>query len=78
MAGSVAPSLRSITLAEDLALLVTKAGVTGLAELAGRSLLTVRERIFHDLRYLTNQTLQLDIRILLATVAAVVLRRGAS
>jgi lipopolysaccharide/colanic/teichoic acid biosynthesis glycosyltransferase len=77
VAGSVEPSLRSIALAEDLALFFTRAGVTGLAQLAGRSLLTVRERISHDLRYLTNQTQLLDIRILIATVTAVVLRRGA-
>ena len=76
-AGSVEPSLRSIALAEDLARFFTKAGVTGLTDLAGRGLLTVRERISHDLRYVTIQTLLLDIRILIATVAAVVLRRGA-
>ena len=71
------PGLVSFYQPEDLALFFTKAGVTGLAQVAGRSLLTVRERISLDLRYVANQTLLLDIRILLATVTAVVLRRGA-
>ena len=71
------PGLVTFYQPEDLALFFTKAGVTGLAQVAGRSLLTVRERISLDLRYVANQTLLLDIRILLATVTAVVLRRGA-
>ncbi len=62
---------------EDLALLLTKAGVTGLAQIAGRSLLTVRERITIDLRYLAQQTVLLDLRILAHTVLAVLLGRGA-
>ena len=37
----------------------------------------MRERISIDLRYVANQTLLLDIRILLATVLAVMRRRGA-
>jgi lipopolysaccharide/colanic/teichoic acid biosynthesis glycosyltransferase len=71
------PGLVSFYQPEDLALFFTKAGVTGLAQVAGRSLLTVRERISLDLRYVANQTLLLDIRILFATVTAVALRRGA-
>lgn len=71
------PGLVPLYRPEDLALFFTKSGVTGLAQIAGRSLLTVRERITLDLRYLSNQTLLLDIRILLGTVAAVLLRRGA-
>jgi lipopolysaccharide/colanic/teichoic acid biosynthesis glycosyltransferase len=62
---------------EDLALFFTRAGATGLVQVAGRSLLAVLERISLDLRYVANQTLLLDIRILLATATAVVLRRGA-
>ncbi|HEY5822513.1 MAG TPA: sugar transferase [Propionibacteriaceae bacterium] len=71
------PGLVPLYQPEDLALFFTKSGLTGLAQVAGRSLLTVRERIGIDLRYVANQTLLLDIRILIGTVGAVVLRRGA-
>ena len=71
------PGLVPLYQPEDLALFFTKAGLTGLAQIAGRSLLTMRERISIDLRYVANQTLLLDIRILLATVLAVMRRRGA-
>ncbi|QTE29266.1 sugar transferase [Pengzhenrongella sicca] len=62
---------------EDLALFFTRAGLTGLAQVAGRSLLTVRERITLDLRYVAQQTLVLDLRILTRTVLVVLLGRGA-
>lgn len=62
---------------EDLALFFTKAGLTGLAQVTGRSLLTVHERITLDLRYVAQQTLLLDVRILIRTVLVVLLRRGA-
>lgn len=62
---------------EELACFFTKAGLTGLAQVAGRSLLTVRERLTLDLRYVAHQTLLLDLRILWRTVIVVVLRRGA-
>ena len=71
------PELLGQYRSEDLALLLTKAGVTGLAQIAGRSLLTVRERITMDLRYLAQQTVLLDLRILVHTVLAVLLGRGA-
>jgi lipopolysaccharide/colanic/teichoic acid biosynthesis glycosyltransferase len=62
---------------EDLACLFTKAGLTGLAQVAGRSLLTVRERLTLDLRYVANQSILLDLRILLRTVVVVLTGRGA-
>ena len=71
------PGLVPLYRPEDLALFFTKSGVTGLAQIAGRSLLTVSERIALDLRYVANQTLLLDIRILFGTVIAVIGRRGA-
>ncbi len=71
------PGLVPLYRPEDLVLFFTKSGVTGLAQVAGRSLLTVRERIALDLRYVANQTVLLDLRILLCTVSAVLLRRGA-
>ena len=71
------PQLLSHYSAEDLAIFFTKAGLTGLAQIAGRSLLTVRERITLDLRYVAQQTLILDLRILMRTVVVVALGRGA-
>lgn len=71
------PALVSHYRAEDLALFFTKAGLTGLAQVSGRSLLTVRERITLDLRYVAQQTLLLDLRILVRTVTVVLLGRGA-
>ncbi|MBM9469153.1 sugar transferase [Nakamurella leprariae] len=62
---------------EELACFFTKAGLTGLAQVAGRSLLTVRERLTLDLRYVANQSLLLDLRILWRTGLVVVLGRGA-
>jgi len=62
---------------EELACLFTKAGLTGLAQVAGRSLLTVRERLTLDTRYVANQTFLLDIRILVRTVIVVLTGKGA-
>jgi lipopolysaccharide/colanic/teichoic acid biosynthesis glycosyltransferase len=62
---------------ENLACLFTKAGLTGLAQVAGRSLLTVRERLTLDTRYVANQTFLLDLKILFRTVIVVVRGRGA-
>jgi len=62
---------------EELACFFTKAGLTGLAQVAGRSLLTVRERLTLDVRYVAHQTFLLDLRILWRTVLVVVAGRGA-
>ena len=55
----------------------TKAGVTGLAQVAGRSLLTVRQRLTLDVRYVAHQTVLLDLRIMWRTVLVVLLGKGA-
>ena len=62
---------------EELACLFTKAGLTGLAQVAGRSLLTVRERLTLDTRYVANQGTLLDLRILFRTVVVVLTGKGA-
>jgi len=71
------PELLSQYRAEDLALFFTKAGLTGLAQVSGRSLLTVKERITLDLRYVAQQTLLLDLRIIGRTVGTVLRSKGA-
>ena len=62
---------------EELACLQVKAGVTGLAQVSGRSLLTVRERLTLDVHYVAEQSLATDLRILASTVRVVVAREGA-
>jgi lipopolysaccharide/colanic/teichoic acid biosynthesis glycosyltransferase len=62
---------------EELTCLLAKPGLTGLAQVAGRSLLTVRQRLTLDMRYVAQQTLLLDLRILWRTVIVVLTGRGA-
>jgi lipopolysaccharide/colanic/teichoic acid biosynthesis glycosyltransferase len=71
------PELIQMYRPEELACLFTKAGLTGLAQVAGRSLLTVRQRLTIDTRYVAQQTVLLDLRILWRTVIIVLLGRGA-
>ncbi|MEO7446790.1 MAG: sugar transferase [Humibacillus sp.] len=71
------PELIAHYRAEDLALFFTKAGLTGLAQVSGRSLLTVHERITLDLRYVAQQTLLLDLRIISRTASTILRSKGA-
>lgn len=52
-------------------------GVTGLAQINGRSELTLGETMAYDLEYVRSWNLGLDLRILLRTVAVVFTGRGA-
>lgn len=54
-----------------------KPGMTGLAQVNGRSDLTHYEKVRYDLRYVARHPLSLDIRILLKTVMLVVSKKGA-
>jgi lipopolysaccharide/colanic/teichoic acid biosynthesis glycosyltransferase len=56
--------------------LAVKPGMTGLAQVRGRGALTFQEIIELDLEYVARRSLWLDFKILLATPAAVVKRRG--
>jgi lipopolysaccharide/colanic/teichoic acid biosynthesis glycosyltransferase len=53
-----------------------KPGLTGLWQISGRSDTSYRRRVALDVAYARSKSLRLDIRILLATVPAVVGRRG--
>ena len=55
-----------------------KPGVTGLWQVSGRSELTLEEMIALDLAYARNQSLWLNLRILLRTVPVVLHGRGAA
>lgn len=52
-------------------------GLTGLAQVRGRSDLTLGETIANDLAYVRGRSARLDISILLATAAVVLRRTGA-
>ena len=54
-----------------------KPGITGLWQVSGRSEVDFEEWILLDLRYIDEWTFWLDMRLLLRTLPAVLLRRGA-
>jgi lipopolysaccharide/colanic/teichoic acid biosynthesis glycosyltransferase len=51
-------------------------GMTGLAQVSGRNLLSWPDKFDLDLRYVERRSFTLDLRILLATIVAVGSRRG--
>jgi len=52
-------------------------GITGLWQISGRTAVSFKSRLDMDVYYIRNWTLWLDLYILLRTVAAVAIRRGA-
>ena len=54
-----------------------KPGITGLAQVKGRGLLTFQETLKYDVQYVENRNLFLDLRILWKTIKVSVLRIGA-
>jgi len=56
--------------------LLVKPGLTGLAQVSGRGELTREEKLELDAKYVEQASLWLDGRVLLATLARVVTRRG--
>lgn len=53
-------------------------GITGLAQVRGRNAVDWATRLDHDVEYVDQRSLVLDLRILLATVGTVLGRRGVS
>jgi lipopolysaccharide/colanic/teichoic acid biosynthesis glycosyltransferase len=53
-------------------------GITGLAQVSGRNVLTWDEKFALDVWYVDHQNLSLDVRLFLRTVAAVLRRSGVS
>ncbi len=51
-------------------------GLTGLWQVSGRSDVSYRERVVMDVAYVRAKCVTLDLKILLATVPAVLLRKG--
>ena len=54
-----------------------KPGLTGLWQVSGRNNRTYKERVEMDLYYMENKSLWLDLKILVKTIPAVLLRKGA-
>jgi lipopolysaccharide/colanic/teichoic acid biosynthesis glycosyltransferase len=54
-----------------------KPGVTGLAQVGGRGLLTFQDTIAADLRYVGQRSFWLDLRVIFQTVVEIVKRQGA-
>ena len=54
-----------------------KPGMTGLAQVNGRSDLTHYEKVKYDLRYVANHPITADLRILLKTIGLVISKKGA-
>lgn len=52
-------------------------GITGLAQVRGRSRITFDEIVKHDLEYIEKQSLKLDLQILWWTVSSVLFSNGA-
>jgi lipopolysaccharide/colanic/teichoic acid biosynthesis glycosyltransferase len=57
--------------------LATLPGITGLWQVKGRGDLSFEEMVRLDLEYVRNQSLWLDLQILLLTIPAVFTGRGA-
>jgi lipopolysaccharide/colanic/teichoic acid biosynthesis glycosyltransferase len=58
--------------------LSVKPGLTGMWQVSGRNQIDFEEWMKMDLEYIDNWSLWLDIKIILKTIPAVVLRSGAS
>jgi lipopolysaccharide/colanic/teichoic acid biosynthesis glycosyltransferase len=56
---------------------LVKPGMTGLAQVNGRSDLTHHEKVKHDLVYVRDHSLKQDVRILLKTIGLVISKKGA-
>jgi lipopolysaccharide/colanic/teichoic acid biosynthesis glycosyltransferase len=57
--------------------LAVKPGITCIWQVAGRSDIPFAEQVQLDLRYIDERSLWMDVKLLLATVPAVLLARGA-
>lgn len=53
-------------------------GITGLAQISGRSELSMKERIKFDLEYIDKRTMIFDLVIILKTIKLVILQKGSN
>ena len=52
-------------------------GITGLAQVQGRTDLSLQERLYWDIEYIENKGLLLDLNIILKTIVSVFQKKGA-
>jgi lipopolysaccharide/colanic/teichoic acid biosynthesis glycosyltransferase len=57
--------------------LAVKPGITGLAQVSGRSAISFDQLVRYDIEYVNKQSLMLDIQIMVQTVTEVLKRSGA-
>ncbi len=72
-----APEVLRYYTPEEMYKFACKPGITGLSQINGRGLLNWGETLKWDLEYVRTRSVSLDLKILLATLRSVVLRRGA-
>jgi len=51
-------------------------GITGLAQVSGRSSCTFKERLNYDISYVKSNDLLLDIKIIFSTILGVIMKKG--
>lgn len=56
----------------------TPPGITGLAQVQGRTDLSLQERLYWDIEYINNMNILLDLKILIKTVISVFQKKGAA
>ena len=56
----------------------TVPGITGLAQVQGRTDLSLQERLYWDMEYINNKSLLLDLNIILKTIVSVFQKKGAT
>jgi exopolysaccharide biosynthesis polyprenyl glycosylphosphotransferase len=61
----------------DINLLTVRPGITGLWQVSGRSDVSYEERVQMDMYYIRNWTIWLDFQLLIQTIPAVLIKRGA-
>jgi exopolysaccharide biosynthesis polyprenyl glycosylphosphotransferase len=61
----------------DMNLLTVRPGITGLWQVSGRSDVSYDERVRLDMHYIRNWTIWLDLQLLMQTIPAVLLGKGA-
>jgi lipopolysaccharide/colanic/teichoic acid biosynthesis glycosyltransferase len=71
------PELLPLYTEEELRKFSVKPGVTGLSQVSGRGWLTLPQTKYYDLRYVEQQSVWLDVRVMALTLWRVVLRHGA-
>ena len=72
-----APEVLKYHTPEELIRFTSKPGITGLAQISGRKLLTWGETIALDLEYVRTRSVALDLKIILLTIEHLVTARGA-